>query len=93
MGNGLAALAGEMEQDRDRLADLASKITAECRGLAAELDALKIAYSRQQTEIESYRRERDQAVERLVGFRTMFGAVLQIMQKHAGEGDETRPVE
>jgi hypothetical protein len=77
--------AHEIEHERDRLrTQLAAEILKN-RGLAAEHEALKASYGRLQTEIEDYRRERDQAVARRAEVEAVFAAALTIMQTHKGE--------
>ena len=77
--------AHEIEQERDNLKRQLAREVLDNRALASELEALKVAYSRQQTEIESYRRERDQAVARRAEVEAVFAAALTIMQTHKGE--------
>ena len=77
--------AQEVEHERDDLQKQLATVLLEHRACATELEALKVAYSRQQTEIESYRRERDQAVARRAEVEAVFAAALTIMQTHRGE--------
>jgi hypothetical protein len=76
--------AHEIEHERDRLRTQLAAEVLKNRGLTAEHEALKIAYSRQQTEIESYRRERDLAVAKRAEVESVFSAALEIMSKHRG---------
>jgi hypothetical protein len=77
--------AHEIEHERDKLKQQFAAEVLKNRGLTAEHEALKIAYSRQQTEIESYRRERDLAVAKRAEVEAVFAAALTIMQAHRGE--------
>jgi len=75
----------EVEQERDECKREFEELETMHRGLQAEHDALKLAYARMQTEVDTYRRDRDEAVTRLAGFEAVFDACLVIMQKHRGD--------
>lgn len=64
--------AAETEAQRDLLVGQLNDARIEIRALQAELGALQVAFSRQQTELENYRRERDAAV----GAQAEMAAVL-----------------
>jgi len=74
----------EVEQERDALRSALEACEADLRGLKAEHDALKLAYARMQTEMDDYRRNRDDAVTKLAAFEAVFDACMVIMQKHRG---------
>jgi chromosome segregation ATPase len=74
----------EVEQERDECRREYEELETMHRGLSSEHDALKLAYARMQTEVDTYRRDRDEAVTRLAGFEAVFEACLTIMQKHRG---------
>ena len=81
---GLAAVQ-EVEQERDDCRRELEQLLVEHKMLSAEHDAMKLAYARMQTEMDAYRRDRDEAVTRLAGFEAIYDAVLTIMKKHRGD--------
>lgn len=81
---GMLALQ-EIEQARDEYRGRWEVATTNLRALQAEHDALKLAYARMQTEMDAYRRDRDEAVTAKAEFTAVFDAVLTIMQKHRGD--------
>ena len=82
--DGLKAVQ-EVEQERDEGKAAIAKLTVELRGLNAEHDALKVAYARAQGEVEGYRYERDQAVEKRARADVLIDAVLTLLAKHRGQ--------
>jgi len=74
----------EVEQERDECRREFEELETLQRGLQSEHDALKLAYARMQTEVDTYRRDRDEAVTKLASFEAVFDACLTIMQKHRG---------
>ena len=78
---GLAAVQ-EVEAERDACQEALANLQTEHRGLRAEHDALRLAYSRAQTDITTWRQDRDEAVTKLAAFEAVFNAVLSVMQKH-----------
>jgi len=55
-------LTQELEHDRDMLKRRLDDTLQRCASLQAELGAMQVAHARAMGEIESYRRERDEAV-------------------------------
>lgn len=55
-------LTQELEHDRDMLKRRLDDTLQRCAALQAELGAVQVAQARLQTELENYRRERDEAV-------------------------------
>ena len=84
---GLAAVA-EVEGERDACQEALVNLQTEYRGLKAEHDALRIAYERAQSDITTWRQDRDDAVTRLAAFEAVFNAVLAVMQKHRADTPE-----
>jgi len=80
---GLLAVV-EAEEERDSCKQAFEKLTVEHRGLNAEHDALRLAHARLQTEVEQYRHERDQAVEKRARADVLIEAVLTLLAKHRG---------
>ena len=80
---GLAAVQ-EVEAERDACQEALANLQTEYRGLKAEHDALRIAYERAQSDITTWRQDRDDAVSKLAGFEAVFNAVLAVMQRHRG---------
>ncbi len=81
---GLLAVV-EAEEERDSCKAAFDKLTIEHRGLNAEHDALRLSHARLQTEVEQYRHERDQAVEKRARADVLIEAVLTLLAKHRGE--------
>ena len=81
----------EAEHERDELKRQLDEETARRSALETEHEALRAAFGRQQTEIESYRRDRDHAVAVRADVEAVFNAALMIMQKYRGKTviDET----
>ena len=78
---GLAAIE-EAEAEREQLRSALQAAESDVRGLRAELDALQLAHSRTMTELDNYRRERDEAVTKFAALDAVYDAVLTVMQKH-----------
>ena len=75
----------EVEQERDGCQRRSMpRLQTDHRGLKAEHDALRIAYERAQSDITTWRQDRDEAVTKLAAFEAVFNAVLSVMQKHRG---------
>ena len=72
----------QVEQERDACQEKFDNLQTEYRGLKAEHDALTIAYERAQSDITTWRQDRDDAVTALARFQAVFDAVLAVMQKH-----------
>ena len=79
--NGMLALHA-IEQERDTCRAALQEARVRLAELQAEHDALKLAYARQQTEMDTYRRDRDEAVTAKAKVEAVFDAVATIMQKH-----------
>jgi len=76
--------AQQVERERDTAAKALADCHTELRGLQAEHDALRLAHARLQTEVEAYRRERDQAVDRRAAAEGLLDATLTLLTKHRG---------
>jgi predicted nucleic acid-binding Zn-ribbon protein len=80
--------AHELEQERDMAAKALADCRTELRGLQAEHDALRLAHARLQTEVEAYRRDRDDAVERRTAAETLIDGAIAVLSRRRAELDE-----
>ena len=78
---GLLAVV-EAEEERDACQKAFDKLKVEHRGLNAEHDALRLAHARLQTEVEQYRHDRDQAVEKRARADALIDALAVLLEKH-----------
>ena len=78
---GLLAVV-EAEEERDACQQAFDKLTVEHRGLQAEHDALRLSHARLQTEVEQYRHDRDQAVEKRARADALIDALAVLLEKH-----------
>ena len=78
---GLMAVV-EAEEERDACQQAFDKLKVEHRGLHAEHDALRLAHARLQTEVEQYRHDRDQAVEKRARADALIDALAVLLEKH-----------
>jgi len=78
---GLMAVV-EAEEERDACQQAFDKLKVEHRGLNAEHDALRLAHARLQTEVEQYRHDRDQAVEKRARADALIDALAVLLEKH-----------
>ena len=78
---GLLAVV-EAEEERDSCKAAFDKLQVEHRGLNAEHDALRLAHARLQTEVEQYRHDRDQAVEKRARADALIDALAVLLEKH-----------
>jgi hypothetical protein len=86
---GLMAVV-EAEEERDQCKQAFDKLTVEHRGLNAEHDALRLAHARLQTEVDTYRRDRDLAVERRAAAEALIDGAIAVLSRHRAELDETK---
>lgn len=75
----------EAEQEREDFKRIIDELTIRQKSLETELAGEQANRSRLETELESYRRERDHAVGKRAQVEAVFGAVLTLMNKHATE--------
>ena len=80
--------AQQVERERDMAAKALADCRTELRGVQAEHDALRLAHARLQTEVEAYRRDRDDAVERRTAAETLIDGAIAVLSRRRAELDE-----